>query len=146
MRKRLIYLLIVTIMILTGCGEYSKTYQSKKTEIEEYNQLVKDTLIAYERTKTFAETQQEYVEGFIFEDKYFKTLVESDVIPPLLTPEQKDIFSYRSIIYNDFYTSLGADTVRQVIVVKGKNNYVMTVIILWSEDKIKDFKRDVKQL
>ena len=134
------------IPLLSGCGEISKTYELKKSEIVEYNTLVTDTFFAYGKSKVFAEDNQPALEDFIFTNKYFPALVEADFTVPSISDEEIELFNYRSILENDFYTSLGSSTVRQIIVIKGKNNHLMTVKIIWSENEIVDLRREVKKL
>lgn len=148
MKYKKILLLISCLMIplLSGCGEVSKTYELKKAEVVEYNTLVTDTLFAYGKSKVFAEANQSALEEFVFTNKYFPALVDAKFTIPNITEEEIELFNYRSILENDFFTSLGSSTVRQVMVIKGKENHLMTVKIIWSENEIIDFRREVKKL
>lgn len=143
--KTLLLNSIIIFPLLTGCGQFTQQYEQKKAEIEEYNTLVIDTLASFTKAKTFAESQQTNLEDYIFENEYFPTLVDAGIVTPNLTEEQIDLFNYRSILDNDYYTSLGSSTARQVMTIKGKENHMMYVKIIWSENGIIDFKREVRQ-
>lgn len=143
--KRGIFLIVIALM-LTGCGQSFEAYEYKKSEVEDYNKLVDETLKEYSKSKAFAETQQEELKEFIFTNKYFPTIVNADLSIPSLTEEEMELFEYKSILYNDYYTSVGSSTVRQIFFIKGKGDYVMSVKVLWSEDGIVDFQRKVFEL
>lgn len=142
---KLIALLLLTIPLLWGCSESSKSYKELKLEIDDYNTLVGDTLFAFSTLKATVKDKEDEILDYVLENVATGLVSDDLALEPLLDTELQ-LFGNRSIIYNDFYTALGSSTVRQVIVIKGKDEKLMSIKIIWGEDGIVDIKRELRDL
>lgn len=142
---KLIALLLLTIPLLWGCSESSKSYKELKLEIDDYNTLVGDTLFAFSTLKATVKDKEDEILDYVLENVATGLVSDDLALEPLLDTELQ-LFENRSIIYNDFYTALGSSTVRQVIVIKGKDEKLMSIKIIWGEDGIVDIKRELRDL
>lgn len=144
-RNRRIPILAGTVslaLLLSGCGS-TQELQTKK--VEEYNAMATGTVNSYSDIVNKITEEQVKLENYlIFDSKY--PLAEDakyNLVTPLSERELENFNDYNSVIDNDYYTSLGANTVRQVLVVKGQKQ-IMYATIVWKKDKIISIERVIK--
>lgn len=140
----LLILIFSCTVILSGCGTMSSAYKAKESEVTEYNDLVASTLTAYGTLKVMADNNKEVLLDFIFTNKNQTKIFLPDVKPIHLTEDEIKLFERRSVIYDDYYTSLGSDGLREVLVIKGLKGYIMYVTLVWSEEGITLFEREIR--
>lgn len=129
---------LASSILLTGCGQ---SVSSKEKEVTEYNSLVKKTLDSFAEGKTYAESNQTNIIKYLVtgkdwngvsskEEGYDSSVVMSDSIDAIST------------IYSDYFTSTGASSVRQVLVLKGEGK-ILYATIIWTGDDVVSVSRRV---
>lgn len=144
-RIKWLSLLIIGVILLSGCSVSPEfDLQAKKQEIEEYNRLVDSTLEAYKDSRTFAELNKEDLIEYLTKDTEWG-LLPSENKPNTMTEEELKAFRVHGVIHDEYFTSLGATSVREVIILSGMG-YNLFATILWDEDEIISISREIKKL
>lgn len=134
--------LLVSFLLLSGCGVLPTTdLNAKRLEVEEYNSLVSSTLSAYTAIKQKAEGELYNLADFVLRggENYQGVSLES------LTEGELESFNNFNIFYNGYFTSVGADSVRQVLILKGYDK-VLYVTVIWGTEDIHSVDRVVKDI
>lgn len=142
MKKGLVSFLLVFCLILTGCS--STSLKVKQEEISKYNTLIKDTLSYYEECRLFAEKNKQTILNFILTDDKNKLggLKTPQLNASALTKEDIASFSSYATVHDLFFTSYGATSVREVILIVSGNKR-MYITIVWGKDEIISFEREL---
>jgi hypothetical protein len=136
---------ILLLLTLSGCnGLPSKTSDLKEKEITEYNKLVSATLNAYMSESLNADRSKSDLLLLLTKDKEL-SLPPSVKLPQVLSPEESVAFNTYGVIYDKYFTSVGADAVREVLVLRG-NGYSMFATVIWGKGEIQSLSRVVKEL
>lgn len=135
-----ITMLIGVLSLLSGCSYLVSDIDRTKKEVEEYNTLVEDTVNAYTVIRKVAETNNRGILRYVTTDKEF-SFVE-DLETKELTDKEKEAFKHPTVIYDKYFTSLGADAVREVLVISGKKHR-MFVTAVWNQEQIVYLDRKV---
>lgn len=130
--------------ILSGCGIVPVwDLKAKEAEINEYNKLVEDTLDYYIKSKTFAINNKEDLMNFILYDKSSDLFSEHKLTK--LTKEQLEAFKIHGVIYDEYFTALKAEGVREILIINGRG-YRMYVTVIWGKDKVHYISRVVNKI
>lgn len=126
-------------MGLTGCDSLS--VESTKNKVDDYNKLVQDTINSYNVSVDYSKKTKDS----IIEDLTKDTGVALNERYKLdrLTAEEKKSFEYPMINMDEYFTSLGASSTREVILIVGSNKMVMNIILVWSGDDLLSIERRV---
>jgi predicted small lipoprotein YifL len=124
---------------LSGCGiSPSSDLNVKKAEIQEWNSKTEQTIQAYEKVKSYADLQKSAMLDYVLKDTTWS--IHSGLQP--LTKEQLVAFKVKSIVHDKYFTSIGANAVREVLVINGIGQR-MYVTIIWGKDSITSLERVV---
>lgn len=136
---------LLIVLILSGCnGVPIQGAGSKEKQVDEYNSLVKETLNAYVKADSFAQMNNKDMLKYVTKDSDWG-LLSGVKTPEKLSQLELKSFETYGTIYDKYFTSIGADSVREVVVINSAN-YNMFVTIIWSKDKIQSISRAVKEL
>lgn len=144
MRKlTLIILLICSITMLSGCGllKFSDMAEKKK-EMEEYNKIVNITLENYTKANILAKQEKDNLMGYLLRDESWGVVEKLEVTFNKLTEEEKDAFTINGVVYDEYFTALGADGVREVIIINGKER-TMYATVIWGKEDVYSIDRVV---
>ena len=138
-KSRHLAFLIMLAMGLTGCDSLS--VESTKNKVDDYNKLVQDTINSYNVSVDYSKKTKDS----IIEDLTKDTGVALNERYKLdrLTAEEKKSFEYPMINMDEYFTSLGASSTREVILIVGSNKMVMNIILVWSGDDLLSIERRV---
>lgn len=139
--KKVILIPLVLSLALSGCSGLSDA-DAKRKEVEEYNTLVSTTVDTFTEVKTYAETSQRDLLGYLKNNTEWDNLSAKEEGSENVTPEVLDGFGTASVVYNDYFTSIGASAVRQVLVLRG-DGYIMYATVLWGKDEVISLTRRV---
>lgn len=135
MRKLIVLLLIFSVLFnLTGCG-----YLTGRTKemISEYNMRVENTVTTYENLKLLAKEKQEDLYLFILgETNEFFGFTD---IKDFNTVNISKGSHY--VIRTDYFTSLDATALREVIILSGSS--LIYVEVIWGTDGVISITRRV---
>lgn len=141
--KKYFMILILIVPLISGCGLLPlNDTETKKKEVEQYNKMVEETLNSYVDMQIVAEKEKESMLKFVTKDSEWSWSDSYKV--KALTPEELDAFQIYSIVYDEYFTSLGASAVREVIIISGYKHR-MYVTIIWGQDGILSIDREVKK-
>ena len=141
--KKCLLWLIISSSLLGGCNILDKQQDMKLEEIRTHNKLVDDTVNNFAVVKNFAEGNKEGLMRFILQDELWNWGHKAELEP--LTDEEKESFKIKGVVYDEFFTSLGASGVREILVING-TNHRMYVTVIWGEEDIISLERVVKEL
>lgn len=136
---------LVMTSILSGCEIFDQT-KSQEKDVNDYNKQVATTITDYAASKVTAEKHKDELMNFLLKDEGFDLLAKAKYsIAPALSKKQSEAFKiHNSVIFDDYYTSLGASSIREVIVIKG-SKMTMYATIIWTKDSIFSIERKVKK-
>jgi hypothetical protein len=145
---KLVTLLVLCSLLLSGCSFLPLAdLGSKKVKVKEYNILVDGTLNSYPKVKKFAESEKTKMFDFILKDTKWETFEKADSFVALkpLTKEEKEALGVYAVVYDKYFTSLGADGIREVIILNG--TYIrLYITLLWGKDTVYSVNRKVVNL
>lgn len=129
--------------LLSGCGVLQlDSSKVKEQDVLKYNELVAGTVASYAQGKLKSEEEKEQVLKYLTTDEGWSFVETAPIQPEPLTEEQKQAFQLNGIIYDEYFTALGADGVREVIILSGQGAK-MFVTILWGKDALHSISREV---
>lgn len=136
--RHLVFLIMLSIG-LTGCNSLS--VENTKNKVDDYNKLVQDTINSYSSSVAYSKKTKDS----IIEDLTKDTGIALNERYKLdrLTDEEKKAFEYPMINMDEYFTSLGASSTREVILIVGSNKMVMNLILVWSGDDLLSIERRV---
>lgn len=136
---------LIVATLLSGCDALPfSDVNATRQRVTEYNDLVKGTLDSYTSSKVNATKQKEAMIAYVTQDKEWSDVsiqTSLDVRP--LTTAEKDSFELYGVVYDKFFTSIGATSLREVLVING-NDTRMFVTIIWSGDAVVSISRVVQ--
>lgn len=148
MRLLKFLLLFLLVGALSGCGVLFVDKSAKLADVEEQNALVQSTLSAFNDSKSFALQFRDtliplLVKNFTADDlgRLGLSTDLNNVVP--LSDEELEAFRVYVVVHDEFYTSLGADTTREIILIKGDSK-MLYVTAIWGVDSLKMLTREVK--
>ncbi len=125
---------IGVLALLTGCGGVQQAEQ----DISSYNKLVDATLSGYALSRAYAESQNSLLKEYVLHGSEFETPTRLEN----LTPTEQEAFKLNTVVLDDYFTSLGSEGVREVLVLKGTGGR-MFVTAVWGSDSLLDLERKV---
>lgn len=135
--KRWVFGLGLSLLVISGCSSGSSASNAQQN-VAQYNQLVDSTLNGYAASKAYAETQNQQLKDYLLHGSDFETPVKL----PNLSAAEKEAFKLNTVVMDDYFTSLGSEGVREVLVVKGVGAR-MFVTATWGKGKLLDLDRKV---
>lgn len=138
-KSRYLVFLIMLSMSLTGCSSLS--VESTKNKVDEYNKLVQGTVDSYSSSVAYSKKIKDNLIEDLTEDK--GVALNERYKLDRLTDEEKKAFEHPMINMDEYFTSLGASSTREVILIVGSNKMVMNIILVWSENDLLGIERRV---
>lgn len=135
---------ITALIMLSGCSPFSNDVNIKKKDVENYNALVETTVDNYVTSKIFAEKNKEDLLNFVLNDKEWSLVKNLETTFEELSEDEVEAFKMRSIVYDKYFTALGADGVREVIILTG-SGYRAYITIIWGSKEIYSINRVVME-
>lgn len=105
----------------------------------EYDNVADGTLDYYSKYRQLAEENTDTLIAYILKGEH-NALFDKIQIPALTDDVKVSFVDYR-VIFNDFFTSYGATSVRQVIVIEGERKMVISVV--WGREGVLSIERTV---
>jgi hypothetical protein len=145
MKVRKFGLVLLATSMLTGCGILPyDALKTKEKEVTEYNTMLTKTLGSYAQNKILADSEKEKLLSFILKDEVWALASQSGITLDVLKEEELTAFKVKGIVYDEYFTSLGADALREVLIITGKD-YRMYVTVIWGKNTIHSIDRVVKK-
>lgn len=129
--------------VITGCSSVEvNSVGLTQQKVEAYNTLVAHTLADYAQAKLVAQSENSSVLSFLSQDIASSAVakVASSVQP--LTPKELTLFKYYTVVYQGYFTALGASGVREVVVLASKNKRLYGTM-LWNSQGLYALSRVV---
>ncbi|MNL91301.1 hypothetical protein D3C81_10330 [compost metagenome] len=133
-------LICLSMSTLISCTSVNYGLKSKKEEVTNYNNLVQDTMKDYSAERAYAESVNSHILQFALNDWKLDIMNGLSFTP--LTEEEKQAFTMYAIVSDNYFTSLGSEGVREVIIINGKQKH-MIVNLIWKGNKVIDVNRRV---
>lgn len=138
-KSRYLVFLIMLSMSLTGCSSLS--VENTKNKVDEYNKLVQGTVDSYSSSVAYSKKIKDNLIEDLTKDK--GVALNERYKLDRLTDEEKKAFEHPMINMDEYFTSLGASSTREVILIVGSNKMVMNIILVWSENDLLGIERRV---
>ncbi|HBG5344181.1 TPA: hypothetical protein KQG29_001545 [Clostridioides difficile] len=135
-----IILIFCIAISMVGCKK-DISYDVACNKVETYNKLVSSTLESYKKAFKYAQSKKN-----IIEDLYKDTGIVLDEKYKLkrMTDDEKKAFEIRnSIALDKYFTSLGMDGVKEIIILNGSDNYIMTIVLYFGVDNLLAIERSI---
>ncbi|HBF1820583.1 hypothetical protein [Clostridioides sp. ZZV15-6597] len=135
-----IILIFCIALSMVGCKN-DISYDVAYNKVETYNKLVSSTLESYKKALTYAQSKKN-----IIEDIYKDTGIALNEKYKLkrMTSEEKKAFEIRnSIALDKYFTSLGMDGVKEIIILNGSDNYIMTIVLYFGINDLLAIERNI---
>ncbi len=137
-KKTALMVIPLSVILLTGCIQ-SRDISVIEQDVLDYNNTVDATLKAFASSVSKSdELKGQLIKelttdtGIALNDKYkLKRLTEED----------KRIFEYPMVTFNEKFTSYGSVGMREVIILTGSQSKQMTIILSWSNNELVGIER-----
>lgn len=139
-KKIVVGLICLATINLISCTSVNYGLKSKKEEVTNYNNLVQATMDDYSKERAYAEQVNSHILQFAIKDWDLDIMKGLTFTP--LTEEEKQAFTLYAVVSDNYFTSLGSEGVREVIIINGKQKH-MIVNLIWKDNKVIDVNRRV---
>ena len=139
----MVAIIVASTLLTSGCAiSPINSIDSKEKEVSDYNKMVEETFSSATNVRYFAESEKSNMLDFVLRNKdweYFTGDFKH------LSKEELESFSLEGVVHDKYFTSLGADSLREVLVINGKKHR-MFVTIIWGIEKVYSVDREVIDL
>ncbi|MFA8998085.1 hypothetical protein ACEI87_10440 [Clostridioides difficile] len=125
---------------MTGCKN-DISYDVAHNKVENYNKLVSSTLESYKEAFTYAQSKKNIIKD-IYKDT--GTALDKKYKLKRMTEEEKKAFEIRnSVALDKYFTSLGMDGIKEIIILNGSDNYIMTIVLYFGVNDLLAIERNI---
>ncbi|HFL3653872.1 TPA: hypothetical protein ACG3P3_001596 [Clostridioides difficile] len=140
LNKFKITIILFFVLMLTGCNK-TVSLDVAQSKVDNYNKLVLNTMKSYKDAYHYAKEKKDIIKD-IYEDDGIARNEKYKL--DRMTEEQKNAFKIRnSVAFDKYFTSIGMTGIKEILIINGSEDYIMTIVLYWNVGSLLGIERNV---